>query len=221
MAHGKRMNGEIPFILGYERPMVPFVSSSMCKSWMDIDRHLIPFGGRMGGPGWVPPSMTIMSLSISVRENLYCVVGTIISLNMASCFIRLFFERRIRRWMTRGFIAWTSAAAAHWVRTEEFADDLEKTWTHGGLGWEYPYLEKWLPWCTLFDSDKKSTVWQLDPHATNDKGSQWTLSLITLDKERQWATREVRSLIWLHFIETLTTKKGGPEFLGDLSCPLR
>ena len=138
-----------------------------------------------------------MSLSISARENLYCVVGTIMSLNMASCFFCFFFKRRIRRWMTWGIIGcWTSAAAAHWVRTEEFADDLEKTWTHGGLGWEYPYLGEWTPWCTLFDSFEKSAVWQLDPHATNDKGSQWTLSLITFDDERQWAAREVCSTPW-------------------------
>jgi hypothetical protein len=59
---------------------------------IDMPVALVIFGDKT-----MPPSITIMSLSISARENLYCDVGTSTSLNMDSCFIRFFFKRRIRR----------------------------------------------------------------------------------------------------------------------------
>ena len=46
------------------------------------------------------------------------------------------------------------AAAAHCVRREEFAQDLENTWTQGGIGFEKLYIRAGLAAFTSFVSFK-------------------------------------------------------------------
>jgi hypothetical protein len=46
------------------------------------------------------------------------------------------------------------AAAAHFVRREEFAQDLENTWTHRGVEFEKLYIRQGLLASTSFVSFK-------------------------------------------------------------------
>ena len=63
------MKGEVPSILGYERPIAPHNLSSMCRSRTRMGHHLIPCGGHIGGDISHPPSTTIILESISAMQD--------------------------------------------------------------------------------------------------------------------------------------------------------
>ena len=98
---GNRMKGEVPSILGNERPIWPHNSSSMCRSRTGMGHHRIPCGGCIGADISHPPSTTIILESISARENFTWFGGTTISRRLRSCF-RCFFPMKYSWTMSIG-----------------------------------------------------------------------------------------------------------------------
>ncbi len=131
---GKRMKGEVPSILGKERPMSPHNSSSMWRSQIGMEHHQIPCGGCIGVDIPPPLSTTKILESISAWDILTWLGGTTISRRCWSCLRCFFLARQRQRWNTVAQWASAEATDAHCVRSEEFAQDLKNTWTQGGGG---------------------------------------------------------------------------------------
>ncbi len=129
MVQGMWMNGDVPLIRGKVRPMSPLVLSLVQSSLTLIEHHWIPLDGCIGGVLLLPPSKTITSLSILLVVILSWVIGTTTSLRTCSCFLSFFLAQQRQWWKTMGDGTSAAMAAAHCVRSEEFAVVLEKTWT--------------------------------------------------------------------------------------------